>query len=123
MIVISFHSHDMEAQLVPVKPCAFVFASDAENGTACDCVRSGCRDLHFRRNGSGDNFFIGPFGRIHNIDGVAGQTMSGPGSNNTQSLSLHREIGRQGMVADVVDFATETQHGVNGFSRARGVWQ
>lgn len=57
------------------------------------------------------------------IDCPAGQTISGPGSNNTQSLRLHREIGRQGMVAGVADFATETRHGVNGFSRARGVLQ
>jgi len=29
-IVISFHSFDMEAHLVPVNPCAFVFVSDEE---------------------------------------------------------------------------------------------
>jgi hypothetical protein len=49
--------------------------------------------------------------------------MSRSGSNNIQSLRLHREIGGQGMVADIADLATETQHDVNDYSGARGVWQ
>jgi len=49
--------------------------------------------------------------------------MSRPGSNNMQTIRLRREICAKGMVADVADFATETQGDVNGYSRARGVWQ
>jgi hypothetical protein len=113
----------MEARLVPVQPCALVLVSDVENGTACDFVQSWRRDFHLHRIVLATTFFVGRSAGYESLMALPDKPCPGRAATTRKAFGYTARFAVSASLLTSPTLRRSPQHDVNGYARARGVWQ